>query len=98
MLKLLPGGNVGGVVMGLVSVKGSEVLIELMVPLALPELVTVRIKLLLLPTFAPRKVIVPPGVTVVVAIPVIRTLYVKVDVIPLPVKITVSVAPPRNVI
>jgi hypothetical protein len=72
-LKLPPGANVGGVVIGVASVKGPEVLIELMVPLALPELVTLRIKLLLLPTAAPGNVIVPPGVTVVVGCPVIKT-------------------------
>jgi hypothetical protein len=97
-LKLLPVVNVVGNVTGLVSVNGPVVLTELMVPLAVPELVTVTIKLLVFPlvppTFAPGNVIVPPDVTVVAAFPVIRTLYVKVDVIPLPEKLPVSVTPP----
>lgn len=85
--------------MGLVRVKvapppgGLEVLTELMVPLALPVLVTCTIRLLLLPTFAPGNVIVPPGVTVVAVDPT-RYLYEKVDVMPLPVNVMVAVAPP----
>ena len=98
-LKLLPVVNVVGNVMGFVRVKlapppgGLEVLTELMVPLALPVLVTCTIRLLVLPMFAPGNVIVPLGVTVVAVDPT-KYLYEKVDVIPLPVKVTVAVAPP----
>ncbi len=72
-LNWLPGPKLGGVVIGEVSVKGPEVLIELIVPLALPELIMVTIKLLVLPTFAQGNVMVPPGETVTVGSPVIRT-------------------------
>lgn len=57
--------KVAGRLMGLVRVNGPWVLTELMVPVALPVLVTCTIRLLVLPTFAPGKVMVPPGVTVV---------------------------------
>ena len=64
-LKLLPLVTVAGKVSGLVREKGPETLTEPIVPLALPVLVASTIKLLVLPTFAPVKVIVPPGATVV---------------------------------
>ena len=98
-LKLRPVVKVVGKVMGLVSVNeapppgGLEVLTELMVPVALPVLVTCTMRLLVLPMFAPGNVMVPPGATVVEVDPTMY-LYEKADLIPLPVKLTVAVAPP----